>query len=308
MSASEPKQSVRVPGKVMLSGEYAVLLGATAALLPVPRYLELAAADAEPAGGYPPALAAARALAVPELAEHEQAHGVPQATADATQFYAAGVDGQQVKLGLGLSAAEAVGMLALRFAVAGLNWQARRERICELALIAHANAQGGSGSGADVAACAMGQAILYRLPSGAVPEAASMARPDTGGVPLALLWTGQPADTRTLVARFDAWVSGGGLSAGDMQVLVSAADELAPLWFGADTAALYSALDEFDAVLTRRLTAAGVSYRLPVHARIEQWARKHGGRAKPTGAGGGDMILLVGELPLQQLRGLVIEL
>jgi mevalonate kinase len=51
-----------------------------------------------------------------------------------------------------------------------------------------------------------------------------------------------------------------------------------------------------------------MAYMLPVHARYEEWARRHGGRAKPTGAGGGDMILLVGELPLAQLNVDVMKL
>ena len=36
--------SVRIPGKVMLSGEYAVLYGGTAAMAPVPRFLQADAA------------------------------------------------------------------------------------------------------------------------------------------------------------------------------------------------------------------------------------------------------------------------
>ena len=54
--------------------------------------------------------------------------------------------------------------------------------------------------------------------------------------------------------------------------------------------------------------SAGISYFMPVHTQLDAWARRHGGRCKPTGAGGGDMVLMAGELPLDQLPRLCIPL
>jgi mevalonate kinase len=83
-------------------------------------------------------------------------------------------------------------------------------------------------------------------------------------------------------------------------------DELAQRWFSSHLSELIELIDEHAALMDEISAAAGLSYRMPAHARLEAWARRHGGRAKPTGAGGGDMVLLVGELPLQQLGELEI--
>lgn len=292
----------------MLSGEFAVLLGARAALLPVPRWLDCRASAVEPAGGYSVVLRAARALLVPELMAHEQEQGVPHLAADRSAFFAAAAAGREIKLGLGLSAAEAVGMLALRFQAAGHDWTACRPRICELALIAHASAQGGLGSGADVAACSFGQPLIYSRLGAQPPRLELMAAAAAPCCPLALLWSGQAADTRLAVKQFLAAVADGRISPAQQTELVRLADEAAGLWFAGSAQTLLLALEALDAALTASLALAGVSYRLPVHTRIEEWARRHGGFAKPAGAGGGDMILLAGELPLSQLSGLMIQL
>ena len=47
---------------------------------------------------------------------------------------------------------------------------------------------------------------------------------------------------------------------------------------------------------------ARLPWRISEHEELEEWALEHGGRAKPTGAGGGDLVLLVGDLPLKELK------
>jgi phosphomevalonate kinase len=306
--AAAADSGLRIPGKVMLSGEYAVLAGATAVLLPVPRYLKLARAAAEPEGGYPPALAAARDIAVHELAEHEQCHGLPHAAVDASAFYHINNLGERVKLGLGLSAAEAVGMLALRFHCAGRDWTAARQQIYAAAQAAHRTAQNGAGSGADIAACAWGRPLLFARPSPAQASILPLVDGARPTLPLHLYFSGSSADTRVLVAGFEQWRGDDPSSHEKLSQLTAAAAELAPLWFDAEPAALRTALTRWDRELTLLLAGAQVSYRLPVHRRIEEWAQRYGGCAKPTGAGGGDMILLVGDMPVQRLQGLLIPL
>lgn len=294
--------TVRIPGKVMLSGEYAVLDGATAVLLPVPRWLQAKRVLAAPPEGYSPVVAAARELAVPALAGHEAGAGVPHLEFEGSGLVERGADGQEAKLGLGMSAAEAVAVIALRYECAGLPWLSNWRDVARLAMAAHRSAQQGIGSGADIAACAYGRPLYYRLQGEGflvedIPAPAAGSR-----IALHLAWTGQPANTREQVHRYLAWQEARGGEGGELKLrLIKASNELARCWFSAGPEELYPAIDEHAAAIDEVAAAAGLSYRLPVHARLAAWAQRHGGRAKPTGAGGGDMVLLIGDLPLEQL-------
>ncbi len=298
-------QEVRIPGKVMLSGEYAVLHGAPAVLLPVDRQLIVMKAERAPRDGYAPAVAAARALPIPALADHEAEAGVPHVAIDRSEFLAADAAGRSLKLGIGLSAAEAAGVIALRYECAGVPWLMHWRAVAQLAIGAHREAQGGQGSGADVAACALGKPLRFEASGERFLIEPLGPPPAARWIPLNLAWTGRPADTRRLVERFELW-SCREEAADPLRRLCAAAGQLADAWFTADQQELFHALDDFHETLIACTTSAGVEYQLPAHTRLAAWARRHGGRAKPTGAGGGDMVLLIGDLPLEQLGELLI--
>lgn len=291
----------------MLSGEYAVLDGATAVMLPVERWLEVSRTLLPPDEGYGPVVAAARELDIPELADHEADAGVPLLEFDRGRLMIRGSDGRETKLGLGLSAAEAVGTIALRYECAGLPWLNNWRDVARLAMAAHRIAQQGLGSGADVAVCAYGRPLRFRLQDGGF-QVEDLSVSDTGSqVPLHLAWTGQPADTRDQIRRYLAWRETSSVEALELHArLLAASESLAGLWFDAPLDELLDAVDEHSAVMDELALAAGLSYRVPAHQRLEAWAKRHGGRAKPTGAGGGDMALLIGDLPLGQLGEMLI--
>jgi len=291
----------------MLSGEYAVLYGGRAALVPVGRFLT---ATDKPESDQPLTAVAQAALGVtiPELREHELQQGQPRPQFDAAEFFAADASGRSTKLGLGASAAEAVATIALRFERAGMRWRENVDAVFEYAIAAHTAAQHGLGSGADVAACAYGVPLVYSRHGGR-PRVKPVADIPRQCVPTALVWTGQAADTRLLVQRFQAWVADGGHRAAELiERLVNASEVLAPCWFMAASDKLFAALGEFQAVLNMCISAAGLPHRLPAHRELSTWAVKHGGKAKPVGAGGGDMLLLVGHLPYAELGRPVIRL
>jgi phosphomevalonate kinase len=299
--------TVRVPGKVMLSGEYAVLDGATAVLLPVSRSLQAEQTTSPPADGYSPVVSAAREIAIPAIADHEAGMGVVHLRFDRSELVDEAADGTQRKLGLGMSAAEAVATIALRYEYAGIPWLSHWRDVAKLAMDAHRRAQQGIGSGADIAACAYGRPLRFRR---AGEDFTVEDLPMTAGgehVPLHLAWTGQPADTRDQVRRYLSWREQPGAEVEELWIrLLKASEELAQCWFDAGRDELHAALDRHGEVMNEISAAAGLSYRLPVHARLEAWAKRHGGRAKPTGAGAGDMVLLVGDLPLNQLGEMLI--
>jgi mevalonate kinase len=300
-------KSVRVPGKVMLWGEYAVLHGGTAVLVPVPRYLTVTEAQTMEPERQSPIIRTALDFQMEETDEFEQVHCLPGVSIDHREFSARGADGNLLKLGLGSSAAEAVGIIALRFERAGLGWSENRETIASYADIVHRKVQGGIGSGADIAVCAYREPVSFKKDQNSC-AINPLPKPEYD-IPLHLVWTGQPADTRQLVRDFDTWLSRGEPASADLLAnLMESSHEVAGVWFRSSVDVLFACIDRFCSALRECMEAANIPHRLPIHDRLESWAKEHGGRAKPTGAGGGDMILLVGDLPVNELDKMVIPI
>ncbi|MCP4583369.1 MAG: hypothetical protein GY839_17310, partial [candidate division Zixibacteria bacterium] len=184
-----------------------------------------------------------------------------------------------------------------------------RDAILGHALQAHSRAQSGLGSGADVAACAYGRPINFRTTGNDFRLDAIEISQTSPQIPMNLIWTGQAADTRKMVGQFQNWVDYGGTKARELIVkLIEASNELAKAWYSVAKRDLFELIDNFDSAMIACAEESGVRYKIPIHEEIEAWAKKHGGRAKPTGAGGGDMILILGDLPINELDRLVIPL
>ncbi len=294
-----------VPGKVMLSGEYGVLDGGLATMLPLPRYMVLSTCDSAPASDYPPVVEKGRAYFMSASENHERTHGLPHVLIDRAAFDAEDPQGRMLKLGIGSSAAEAAGVLGLRLLNAGARISGREAVFLEDVLTVHRRAQGDVGSGADAAVCALGRPLLFR---GGESVAVELIRPQNDDVPLNLLWSGQPADSRELADKFSFWAGNDPQAAAMIRELHEAAEYLGRAWFNSSQAELFGLIDAHNAVMKEVSKAAGISYFMPVHTQLDAWARRHGGRCKPTGAGGGDMVLLAGELPLGQLPRLCIPI
>gem|GEM_PF-7007509 len=145
-------REVFAPGKMVLTGAYAVLRGAPALVVAVSR--GAVATDAR------------EAPATPEVAA---ALGVAMAPAlDLRALF----DGDR-KLGLGASAAGLVATLGLRAALRGdrLDDASARDALFRVALAAHREAQGG-GSGVDVAASVYGGVLEFTVDGPTVAPAA----------------------------------------------------------------------------------------------------------------------------------------
>jgi phosphomevalonate kinase len=290
---------VQIPGKVMLSGEYAVLHGGKAVLMPVDRTLGVTAV-AEKTDMAPAAFEALR-QPIPELEPMESARPLAGVSVDRAEFVESVGEGKTIKLGLGSSAAEAVGVITLRFARAGLDWKKHRRRIAELADDAHRRAQGGKGSGADVWTSALAEPITFHITQSGV-EAESIDPDETLDLPsLTLVWTGVSADTREYVSAFENWLSGDALADGMLARLIDASEELASKWLRCELTELLDPVDEFNTRMRECAKAAGMNWEIDEHVELDEWARGYGGRAKPTGAGGGDLALLIGPVPYSEL-------
>ena len=293
------------PGKLIVTGEYAVLDGAPALVLAIDR--RAVARIATGAHGRSPFL-----LAVAD--EHARRRGADNPAARAALAIrvdsSACYDGT-LKLGLGSSAAVTVAATALALAheirsdlVSAHEVQELRSdpvfarEVLSVALAAHASAQGAKGargSGADVAAAVHGGVIEFAVtahedPAGSVRV---VRKSWPASVRLIPFFTGVAADTATLVATVTAARAANPVAIDAAFTAIADASRAASaaVTAPADLAAtaLISALALAGSAIDRLGVAAGVALVPACVTAARSAMSRFGGTAKTTGAGGGDI-------------------
>lgn len=270
----------RAPGKVVLSGAYAVLEGAPAIVAAVDRYV---VADTERSADF----------VTPEV---RAAIGDARAPGfDASDLRA---DGR--KLGLGSSAAIVVASLAALHAerVGRVGDASLRDAVFDAALTAHREAQGG-GSGIDVASSAWGGFIAARKHGDGLDVTPLSAPP----LHVEVWACAHPASTAEFLARVRA------LRASRPDEHAKLLDALGDAARRAEAAAVAQDPQPLlDALATQRdnLDALGRAAGIPIFTdevrELARLARQEDAVAMPAGAGGGDIATYFGhEAPSQAL-------
>lgn len=266
--------SARAPGKLVLSGAYAVLEGAPALVAAVDRWVT---ADAN---------------RPPERVTPEVAAALGDRTAP--WFDATALREGELKLGLGSSAAILVASLAAR--VVAERGPLDDGELAELtfrdALVAHARAQGG-GSGVDVAAAAYGGVISYRrTPHEPVVKRVTLP----AAVVVETWWSGAPATTSDFVRRVHD------LRERDPDSYRTLLGAQADASHKAEQAVLAGNAPAFVAALHAQRAALGALGRVAGVEIVTAAATRLAASASPAavlpaGAGGGDILLHVGFEP-----------
>lgn len=267
------------PGKLVLSGAYAVLEGAPALVTAVDRY---AVADARRPTDF----------VTPEVREALRARGEPESIAPAIDASALRSEGDR-KLGLGSSAALLVASLAaleLRDAPE-LDDPSLARRVLRPALEAHRRAQGG-GSGIDVVTSALGGTQRCVLVDGE-PRSTPVSLPSD--LVIEVWASARSASTAAMLRRVSAFRE---RSPGEHRALFSAlhaaAEQTASAKSGSD---FIDGLRQQADLLGRLGRAASAPIVTDDMERLDALARRHGGVMLPSGAGGGDVVLFVGPTP-----------
>jgi phosphomevalonate kinase len=263
----------RAPGKIVISGAYAVLEGAPAIVCAVDRF---AVADSSLVAPSP----------TPEVRAAFPSEPAP--ACDASALFSNGK-----KLGLGASAAILVASLAARIAE-GRGTYGDIElatAVFPRALEAHKKAQGG-GSGVDVAASAFGGTIAYRR-GAERPEALAVKLP--AELVFEVWWSGKPASTSELIGKVNALRE----RAQARYVKLIEAQEAASLeaelaLARGDSPRFLDALEAQRHALAALGSAAGAAIVDSAAEELGDLARTFGGAALPAGAGGGDVLVYVG--------------
>ena len=259
---------VRAPGKLLLSGAYAVLSGAPAVVLAVNRYAtaNLGEIDASPAPEVAAAVSPSPRVDVPDLRDGDD------------------------KLGLGSSAAAVVAALGAVFAARGerLDDPSVGARLAQQAWGAHAPVHRG-GSGVDIAASVYGGALRFVM--GEPP--ARVCLPD--GVRWVAFFSGKGARTSMLRAEVDRLRE---RSASSFDACIAALADASRRALEAITAGdarrLIAEASHTRAGLERLGRESGAAIVSRDVSVLADLAESDGAAFFPSGAGGGDCALFIG--------------
>lgn len=258
------------PGKLVVFGEYAVLRGHEAVVAAVD---VRATATLSPASSLDVAFDGGGLLraCLDELDAAAPSSG--RLVVDSAAFR----DEHERKLGLGSSAAACVA--ALR----ALCPDVPAAALHALAQRAHRRFQRGRGSGIDVAASTYGGFVRFARHGEEVVAGPAPALPST--IAVVPVWTGRSQDTRDFV--------GAVLACADVDAIVApladASARFVDACTRADAADVLAAVDDAALGMRRLGERAGIDVVSQPHAQLAAFARAHGGSAKPSGAGGGDV-------------------
>ncbi len=291
------------PGKLLLTGEYAVLDGSPAVVtaVDVAATARLAPAGSgslagessapfivEPGVGLvwtesDPGERGALLSAVAAELENRWPGRCPLQFAvqlDSQAFRIAGPQGETHKLGLGSSAAVLGALAGGLFAAAGLPSAA----LTELALDAHRRFQGGTGSGADVLAALNGGLLVVD-----VEQHGARALTWPAGLHLIAVWSGESASTSAMIARYAKARDGHAAEHSTFQSLYTAARQAAQAWSGGDAGEICESVKRYAQSLAALDELAGLGIYTNSHRQLEQLAARMGATYKTSGAGGGDI-------------------
>jgi phosphomevalonate kinase len=261
----------RAPGKLVLVGEYAVLFGAPAIVTAVDRYAEARFTD-DPSER-PRSTEAALAIARVEAEHGALGRGL---VTDVSALRTA-----SMKLGLGSSAAAAVASAAAALQFHGL--EPSPDALSSLADAAHREVQPG-GSGVDVAASAYGGTLRFTR-SGDVPRIEKIALPSA--LHVRVVFTGREASTTKMLEAMRRFESQHPSRFDEARALLAAEAERAA---SARTAeAFVEAAGRYGEALDVFGGRVGIPIVEADSRAIDELALQHHGRAKPSGAGGGDV-------------------
>jgi phosphomevalonate kinase len=278
--ASDSRVGASAPGKLMISGEYAVLEGAVAIVASVDVRAYARWSD-DPAVTLPPEARETRNLAELALGTLPGTLGI-----DASDLRKSGR-----KLGLGSSAAASAAVAGAVLASFGhdLTDPAVQRRALDLALAGH-KAIAPEGSGADVAAASLGGFVRFRLENGQLAEAERVDFPSA--IQTRVVWTGKEARTSEFVRAVREF------EARDARAFAFLRDDLrdqaarfADSIARGDVAEVITAAGAYGLGMGQLGRSAGVDIVTIELAKISLLAKQHGGAAKPSGAGGGDVAI-----------------
>ena len=292
---------VSAPGKAIVSGEYAVLVGAPAISMALDSRAAVrieAAADEFHhvfTPGYRDGEWRFRVTADGKL-EWQERHPVlrlveaawasavkgdlePLAITVDTTAFADKSSGR--KLGLGSSAAAMIALV-----VALCQFREQKDFPGALAYQAHTNFQGGLGSGIDIATSLRGGVIEYRKNDNV--EALHHFWPDD--LLYRVIWSGQPAETTSHLKGLNT----ASPTDRNWAAFIESAENVAAAWAERDAAGIVDTIRNYTSDLRRFSTTQALDVFAGGHEEIYSLVKGRDVAYKPCGSGGGDIGIVLG--------------
>lgn len=308
------KIEARAPAKLVLIGEYAVLEGAPAIVAAVNRLVTVTLVpggsgwritsdlgggrQADVTLGADGSIHPGEAWLRPvEAVLTRAARSVGMRVADlpgaavTVESASLHIDAGETKLGLGSSAAVVTALgAALHDALAYWDLAAPTPASLAEELDAHREAQGGRGSGVDVAASVFGSVIAYQLEQGR-PHVRPLTLPS--GVAFSVVWTGQAASTTAFLDGVRAWKTAAPEAyAQEIAAMRELAQQAVAACDGDAAAPFLAAIRGYREAMDTLGRGAGLPIVSAPHRTLAALAEAEGVAYKPSGAGGGDVGLL----------------
>lgn len=286
--------TVSAPGKAFLIGEYAVLEGAPSLVTAVD---VRAIAHPPRTGEKAPVPSAVVRCAHARVGTYLEARGETSLGAPPIINTGSFRFGAR-KLGLGSSAAVAACVVGFHLAEHGLDPATVADDALGLAMAAHAEAQGGGGSGGDVAAAVLGGTLRF---AGRGSGRGATAVQPVDGLHIAFVDAGAPAVTSSFVGAVKA---GGATKPDDyraaIDMLTQAAERFSSAYLDGTAMELADRLEQIRLAtklhnegLSRLQALSGAPILTDAIGTILDMADSAGLAAKPSGAGGGDLVMVV---------------
>ena len=285
------------PGKVLLWGEYGVLKGAPALVMAINRRVEVTLNPSQrfsllsaPPGDFEASVRTQLATLLDE--HHIDPRRLDQlaVTIDSSALYQSSETANR-KLGLGSSAAV---LAALDAAVSAMR---EGERVCDpVARLAALQTlhQSGQGSGVDLAAAMLGGVLNYQREADGQIHCQPVSWP--GALHWAVLWSGQPSSSADHVARFLRWCEAApALAEGWIQRSAQCSQAGLAALIGADIEGVLAAFDEAAELMGTIGSSLGSALLTPIDIESRKIAQSFDLVYKPSGAGGGDIAVLLGQ-------------
>ncbi len=313
----------RAPGKALLLGEYAVLEGAPALVAAVDRFAEVTLTLSKSQFSVSSPLIGSRAIQFQISLEGEVTYppGTSRQVIEQLRFFNTAIrfacqevhiqkktlppaairlntssfylEGKDIKLGLGSSAAMTVALLAGLFHNAGLPLISETERLhlFQTALEAHHEAQQKIGSGVDVAASTFGGILQYQV----MTESLSMPTlleelPLPESLYLLFIWSGKSASTQQFVQKVQSFKTKSPKKYHEiMKQMLRTSEQGCRAFSLGHVEQFLKAVREYYRLMDHLGKQSGAPIISEVHQRLAEIVEAAGGVYKPSGAGGGDL-------------------
>lgn len=210
-----------------------------------------------------------------------EAPAAARITLSTQEFYRPGPAGTLVKSGIGSSGAITVALTGALCTWLGVYPEP------ELARAVHHEFQGAEGSGIDVLTSWHGGVITMTPAADRTPQLDKLALPP--GLQVLPVWTGMAASTPAMLQVMRAYAAREPAAyASVMRALTEAAEAAAAAWRSGQSDAVLHATAEFARCLKAFDERCGIGVWSPEHVALQDLADNHGVVYKPSGAGGGD--------------------